>query len=31
MIGYLILAVMCLAAWTGRNSWFKAQDDFEYL
>ena len=30
-IAYLIIAAMCFILHTGRNSWFKPQDDFEYV
>ena len=31
MIGYLIMAVMCFVLWGGRKTWFKADDNFDYI
>lgn len=30
-IGYLIMAALCFILHTGRNSWFQAPDDFDYV
>ncbi len=30
-LSYVILAVICFVLHTGRNKWFKAPDDFEYV
>lgn len=31
MIGYLVMAAMSFVLWLGRDKWFKADDDFEYV
>jgi AGZA family xanthine/uracil permease-like MFS transporter len=30
-IGYLVMAVICFILHTGRNTWFKGPDDYEYV